>query len=49
MQLALLKDGPIVYSYTPFEYVALQPYVKGFDPIASWRRHALETTWLDQD
>ena len=48
IQKALLKDGPIVYAYTPFEYVALQPYVNGFDPIASWRRHALETTWLDQ-
>lgn len=48
IQARLLENGPIVYAYTPFEYVALQPHVKDFDPIASWRRHALETTWLDQ-
>lgn len=48
IQMALMKDGPVVYSYTPYEYVATSPAVKDFVPIGSWRRHALEVTWLDQ-
>jgi len=48
VQKKLTEAVPWVWLYVGFEYRVMQPYVKGFVPLANGANTYLRETWLDK-